>query len=69
MCAVGGAGILLEVLHPVQVYTTLCSCEEDPEDNRNDKIGARVNTIDEKPTLHANYSRGSRNEDDIASFT
>ena len=69
MCAVGGAGIPFEVLHPVQVYTTLCPCEEDPEDNRNDKIAARVNTIDENPTLHANYSRGSGNEDDITSFT
>ena len=44
MCAVGGAGIPFEVLHPVQVYTTLCPCEEDPEDNRNDKIAARVKT-------------------------
>lgn len=57
MCAVGSAGILLEVLHPVQVYTTLCPCEEDPEDNRNDKIAARKNTIDEKPTLYTNNGR------------
>jgi hypothetical protein len=69
VCAVGGAGILLELLHPVQVYTTLCLCEEDPEDNRNDKIAARANTIDERPTFHANNGRGSGNENDITSFT
>jgi hypothetical protein len=70
VCAVqGDAGILLEVLHTVQVYTTLCSREEDPENNRNDKIAAKANTIDEKPTLHVNNGRGSGNEDDITCFT